>query len=68
MRVLEKLVNSKDVLGTLDYLKKLGISNKRVSDLSGVNWSTVNKYKKGYFDLGEDKKDKILNTVKEMFL
>ena len=68
MKVLERLINTGDVLGVLEYLKKMGVSNKKVSDLSGVHFTTVDRYKKGYFELGDDKKEKILITVKEMFL
>lgn len=68
MNRLEQLVKEGNVLKVLDYLKKLGVSNKKVSEMSGVHWTTIHHYKMGNFTLGEDKQRKILDTVKDVFL
>lgn len=68
MEKLRQLIYNKDVLGVLDHLKGMGVSNKRVSDLSGVHFTTVDKYKKGHFELSDEKKELILNTVMEVYL
>ena len=68
MNRLEQLVNEGNVLKVLDYLKQFGISNKKISDISGVHFTTVHNYKKGLFEMGEDKQKQRLDTVREVFL
>lgn len=65
---LMELVEHGDLLGVLEYLRTVGVSNKKVCDLSGVHFTTVHHYKKGKFELGEDKKEKILDTVRRVYL
>lgn len=68
MNRLTELVENGDVLKVLDYLRTMGVSNKKVCDLSGVHFTTVHHYKKGNFELGEDKKQRILDTVRRVYL
>ena len=68
MTKLKELVTSGNVLEVLEHLKTLGVSNKKICDLSGVKVSTLCRYKNGEFILGDDKKQKILDTVKRVYL
>ena len=68
MTRLKELVTSGNVLEVLEHLKTLGVSNKKICDLSGVKVSTLCRYKNGEFILGDDKKQKILDTVKRVYL
>ena len=68
MTKLKELVTSGDVLEVLEHLKTLGVSNKKICDLSGVKVSTLCRYKNGEFILGNDKQQKILDTVKRVYL
>lgn len=68
MTRLKELVTSGDVLQVLEHLKTLGVSNKKICELSGVKVSTLCRYKNGEFILGDDKQQKILDTVKRVYL
>lgn len=68
MTRLKELVTHGDVLEVLEYLKTLGVSNKKICELSGVKVSTLCRYKSGEFILGIDKQEKILDTVKRVYL
>lgn len=68
MTRLKELVTHGDVLEVLEHLKTLGVSNKKICELSGVKVSTLCRYKNGEFILGDDKQQKILDTVKKVYL
>ena len=68
MTKLKELVTSGNVLEVLEHLKTLGVSNKKICELSDVKVSTLCRYKNGEFILGDDKKQKILDTVKRVYL
>lgn len=68
MTRLKELVTSGNVLEVLEHLKTLGVSNKKICELSDVKVSTLCRYKNGEFILGDDKKQKILDTVKRVYL
>lgn len=68
MSKLKELVIQGNVLEVLYHLKTLGISNKKICELSGVKNSTVCRFKKGEFMLGDDKQQRILETVKRVYL
>ncbi len=68
MTKLKELVTSGNVLEVLEHLKTLGVSNKKICELSDVKVSTLCRYKNGEFILGDDKQQKILDTVKRVYL
>lgn len=68
MTRLKELVTSGNVLEVLEHLKTLGVSNKKICELSDVKVSTLCRYKNGEFILGDDKQQKILDTVKKVYL
>ena len=68
MTRLKELLTSGNVFEVLEHLKTLGVSNKKICELSDVKVSTLCRYKNGEFILGDDKKQKILDTVKRVYL
>lgn len=69
-RQLIEIILSGDVLGAMTYLKNsYGVSEGFICNKANVNLSTYSRYKKGEIKiLGADKKDALINTVKEIYL
>lgn len=61
---------SGDVIGAIEYLKEsYGVRESFICNKANVNLSTYSRYKKGYLkSIGADKREALLNVLKEMYL
>lgn len=61
---------SGDVIGAIGYLKEYyGVSEGFICNKANVNLSTYSRYKKGDLkSIGADKREALINVLKEMYL
>lgn len=59
-----------DVVGAIGYLKRCyGVSEGFICNKANVNLSTYSLYKKGEIkSIGADKREALINVLKEMYL
>lgn len=65
---LNKAVKNRDLLASVNILKQMGISQKKLCELSNVSYFTYIAYVNDKFILSEEKQDQILNTIKDLYL
>ncbi len=67
--LIDYILNN-DVIEAMSYLKaNYGVSEGFICNKANVNLSTYSRYKNGDFKrLGADKREALLNVLKEMYL
>lgn len=67
---LNDYIMAEDIIGVMTYLKEnYGVSEGFMCNKAQVKHPTYSRFKKGYIKtLGADKREALLNTVKEMYL